>query len=433
MTRPNIICLAIDRLHVGYLGAYGNTWVSTPTLDRLASESFLLNRMTIDSPELETLYRSLWSGFHALAPQSRIAGNNSLMTRFAASGWHTTLITDDRAVSSHPLTQTFGEQVLVDHATRSNEKRIIADEIEETDAAIFFAEANNWLEKSIQQPFLLWLHTGVLGRLWDAPLEFRAQYHDEDDPSPEDWATVPNYKVTENTDPDELLGIRNAYAGQVSLVDQLVGSLIEAIDQSQFAANTLLVVFSPRGFPLAEHYRIGSCDNALYAELTHVPCIIRLPSRLGAGQRSQALVQPSDIFATLLDLALPQLNTPLQKTGFGSSIMPLIRGEVTQAFDRVCTVQVGEIQYRVETPAWAMRVAATTPTLDKSEVHPVLTQQTELFVKPDDWCEINEVSNRCPKIVEQMQSVLAEFGGNCKVGGALSSTALSSELISGLG
>src|SRR5258708_6495236 len=30
MPSKNILCIVIDRLHVGFVGAYGNTWISTP-------------------------------------------------------------------------------------------------------------------------------------------------------------------------------------------------------------------------------------------------------------------------------------------------------------------------------------------------------------------------------------------------------------------
>ncbi len=46
----NVVCLVVDRLHSGYLGAYGNSWIATPNIDRLAAESFLLDRGYVDSP-----------------------------------------------------------------------------------------------------------------------------------------------------------------------------------------------------------------------------------------------------------------------------------------------------------------------------------------------------------------------------------------------
>ena len=63
----NAICLVIDRLHAGYLGAWGNTWIETPWLDRLAAESLVFDQMLVDTPHLEPLYRSYWHGLHALA------------------------------------------------------------------------------------------------------------------------------------------------------------------------------------------------------------------------------------------------------------------------------------------------------------------------------------------------------------------------------
>ena len=37
----NVICVVIDGLQPAFLGAYGNTWIATPDLDRLAAESFV--------------------------------------------------------------------------------------------------------------------------------------------------------------------------------------------------------------------------------------------------------------------------------------------------------------------------------------------------------------------------------------------------------
>ena len=70
----NAICLVIDRLHRGFLGAYGNTWIETPAFDRLAAESFVFDQMLVDSPRLGPLYRSFWQGWHALAPAGRRIG-----------------------------------------------------------------------------------------------------------------------------------------------------------------------------------------------------------------------------------------------------------------------------------------------------------------------------------------------------------------------
>ena len=67
----NAICLVIDRLHRGFLGAYGNTWIETPAIDRLAAESFVFDQALVDTPHLAALYRSYWQGWHALRRMSK--------------------------------------------------------------------------------------------------------------------------------------------------------------------------------------------------------------------------------------------------------------------------------------------------------------------------------------------------------------------------
>ena len=49
---PPVICLMMDRLSVGMLGAYGNTWIGTPCFDRLAFGSILADQMLLTSPTL---------------------------------------------------------------------------------------------------------------------------------------------------------------------------------------------------------------------------------------------------------------------------------------------------------------------------------------------------------------------------------------------
>ena len=40
----NAIIVAIDRLHAGYLGCYGNAWILTPAFNRLAAEGFVFDQ-----------------------------------------------------------------------------------------------------------------------------------------------------------------------------------------------------------------------------------------------------------------------------------------------------------------------------------------------------------------------------------------------------
>jgi arylsulfatase A-like enzyme len=188
-------------------------------------------------------------------------------------------------------------------------------------------------------------------------------------------------------------------------------------------------LLSPRGISLAEHRRIGACDDALYAELTHVPCMIRFPQNTMASQRSQALVQPGDMFATLLELVgMAPGDTAGGQLGIGRSILPLVRGEATLSFDLACS-RAGRHERRIETPAWGARVPADLVNKAEGEAGGETSERTELFVKPDDWSEANDIAYRCPEIAGQMRAALAAFERGCETGE--NGVAISRELLLG--
>jgi arylsulfatase A-like enzyme len=377
----NAICLAIDRLHVGYLGAFGNTWIQTPALDRLASESVVFDQFHLDSPRLESLCRSCWQGLHALAPGESAGGPATLAKLLEGSGIHTALVTDDPQVAYHPLARDFEELVEFGLPGATSP----AEDVEDTYLAEAFAQLVDHLEKR-RKPFFSWCHLQVMGGPWDAPLSLRERYREEGDPEPLGTAAAPCRMLEKNFDPDELLAISQAYAGQVGVLDVCLGALVEFLQGSSLAKDTLVVLLSARGFPLGEHRRVGPCDEALYAELVHVPLLIRFPDGLGAAARSQALVQPSDLYATILDcwgLAPPA------GAMAALSLLPLARYESFFLRDRLAIA--GGAETAIRTPAWYLRDA----------------EPPELFAKPDDFWEVNSVAERYPELVASLREALA--------------------------
>ena len=101
------------------------------------------------------------------------------------------------------------------------------------------------------------------------------QLHDDFERDPSDAAAVPSRVLDDDYDPDELLLMSQAYAGQVSLLDTCVGGLIEFLDAGPPGDETLLLLLSSRGFPLGEHRLVGSRGETLNGELVHVPLLIR--------------------------------------------------------------------------------------------------------------------------------------------------------------
>jgi hypothetical protein len=404
----NAICLVIDRLHAGYLGAWGNTWIETPSLDRLASQSLVFDQMLADTPELGPLYRSYWHGWHALCPPPP-ADRRSLPAMLREAGVASVLLADEPAIRQHPLAAEFDEVVPIDPPWQAQVAG--RGQFEQTHLARCFLQIIDWLN-SAPRPFLLWCHLASLGTIWDAPLEFRCRYLEEGDPPPPSSADVPDRLLDENPDPDDVWGVSQSYAGQVSLLDTCLGALDEFLRGSPLAADTLLALTSARGFPLGEHGRLGPCDQALYGELLHVPLLLRFPDNLGAAMRSQALVEPADLWATLLDYW--QIGDP-PRSPSGGSLMPLAREELPALRDRLCAIGRGS-ERAIRTPAWYLRRAA----------------EPELFAKPADFWEVNNVASRCQEVVECLGDAIVEFEQVLHAGRVADLPALHEVLVEGL-
>jgi hypothetical protein len=375
------VVLIVDRLGAGYLGPYGNTWIGTPHWNRLAVESFLGEFALTDCPQPEVVYRSYWQGLHALCPDTP---SESLPECVRRRGVRSALLTDAVDVAERPIARQFDERIVLPPLPAGP----AAGAVEQTAMAQTFAAAIEWLEAA-RGPFLLWIHCRGMDGPWDAPWDFRQQFADEEDPVPPVFVEPPVKRLEQDYDPDEVLGLRQAYAGQVSLSDVCLSALLDAAEAAGMWGNTLLAVTSPRGYPLGEHGCVGPCDAALHGEVLHVPWLLRLPDGAGAAVRSRQLIQPPDLFATLADW----WQLPLGPAVWGRSLLPVVRGAEHPHGDRAAAVH--DAHRAVRTPAWFL------------STHP--DGRRELYAKPDDRWEANEVSGRCLEAVDELELVLDQL------------------------
>jgi arylsulfatase A-like enzyme len=392
MMPRKIICLVIDRLRAAALGAYGAAWCETPALDRLASESFLCDQALLPAQGLEAVYRALWRGDHPLAPA---VGQAALPAALREAGFRTTLLTDEPTVAEHPLAEGFEDRLRLP----SPPANAPAASLQETQLADFFVAAVGALEQleeleeqEADRPALLWLHARGMAGPWDAPLAARDSLVDEEDPPPPRGTEVPSLVLPADFDPDVPLGYTYAYAGQVIALDACVAALLDHFRQSPLVDDALFVLLGARGFPLGEHRRVGGAEEILYGEAVQVPWLMRFPDGLGRLARSGALVQPGDLPATLLDwLGLEgRWIAPASR-----SLLPLVRGEAEQVRDRLClTTTSGGRAIR---------------TRDWHAIFPPGDEPAELYVKPDDRWEFNEVANRAPEAVAELREAHAQF------------------------
>ena len=404
-TRSAVV-LVVDRLSASQLGPYGNTWFDTPALNRLASESVLFENMLADSPQLEKSYHSYWQGLHSSCTAGKHA-RPDLLQLLHQAGTFSTLLTDEGLVAEHALAEGF-DRCLAASVTAATQA---AADVAQTEIAHLMAAAIEQL-KPIHSSSLLWIHSRGMNGPWDGPTELRMALVDEEDPVPGDFIEPPHKQFKEKPDPDELLGYNQAYAGQVMALDICIEAFLDALSDSPAANETLLIFTSPRGYPLGQHARVGPCDNALYAELLHVPLLIRYPDSQRATERCHALVQPADLFSTLADWFEVSAEGPLAHS---QSLSALLENRQPSPRDRICSVSDGQISLR--TQGWFLRQAE---------------DRRELYAKPDDRWEVNEVSDRCGDVAEQMAEAANLYLQAVETLGELNLPDLPEVLVSGL-
>lgn len=372
----NALVITIDRWHVGYLGCYGNTWAETPEFDRLATEGFVFDQCFTPTLELaEQFPRLWWQGTHPLVKQ--FSGQNLFSTVPVSI-----LLSDD------PLVSIAGESYFSEViALESAEPAELSEEIEGTHLAGCSAVVAETLGPLLQgeEPWFVWVHLRSLGDSWDAPLWVRERLREDDEEPLYSQAQPPEQAVTAETDPDELLSLQRAYAAQVMVLDTCLGPIFELVRSA--ADPPTMMVAGTRGYPLGEHGRVGIANAELHEESLHLPLILRVPGIANA--RSQALVQPQDFLPTLCHW----WNLPTPEQFACESWLPLIEHERDSLRDRL--VMVGPQQLALRTPAWFLIQS-------RNEENP----EVQLFVKPDDRWERNEVADRVPQIAEAMQQTL---------------------------
>ncbi|MCG8586290.1 MAG: sulfatase-like hydrolase/transferase [Pirellulales bacterium] len=393
----NLVCLVIDGLGAGALGCYGNTWLETPALDRLAAESLVFDQATVECPDLTSVYRAWWQGIPSDADDAQ---QLTLVRVLADAGFATCLMTDDQSLATHALAADFDQQVVLPNVDCNS----ATETIDQTHAAQFFAAALDALGK-LKTPHFAWLHwQGMLGT-WDAPRRFRERLADDEDPSPPDFVDVPSLQLPEDDDPDHLLGMMQAYGGQVALLDECFGAFAEQVFSDSRLEDTLFMLLSPRGFPLGEHRGVGlAMDDAgciagpPYSELVHVPWLMRFGDGRRRLDRSAALVQPIDLPATAL-AALSVETAAFDGCGRNLLAENLHQDDAV----RECAFMSTSTHVGVRTRQWHY-VQPKDSSVD-SEVGDE-TLAAELYVKSDDRWEVNNVANLCRDEAEDCKLAL---------------------------
>ncbi len=376
--KPNILFIFSDDHAQHAISAYGSKVNRTPHIDRLAKEgarfanSFVAN--SICTPSRATLLTGQYSHLNAVPVFNRFDGSrDNVAKRLQAGGYHTGMIGKwhlgsdptgfDRWIVLPGQGEYWNPQFLV-----AGRKLTIEGHCTDitTELGLEFLKT-----RPQDKPFFLMLHHKAPHRNWAPATRQIEMFKDKIIPEPgtlwDTYATrpaaLPENKQTIARDltrrdlklapPADLKGPELAkwldavpmelevdgkkltgkelvqwkyqkymrdYLACVQGVDDSVGRVLDYLDQSGLAKNTIVIYSSDNGWYLGD---LGLYDKRFsYEPGLRAPLIVRGPG-VKVGQVPTQFVGNADLAPTFLDLA----GLPVPDSMQGRSLAPLLRGE----------------------------------------------------------------------------------------------------------
>jgi arylsulfatase A-like enzyme len=110
------------------------------------------------------------------------------------------------------------------------------------------------------------------------------------------------------------------YLACIQSVDENVGRMLDYLEESGLAENTVVIYNSDQGFYLGEH---GWFDKRfMYEESLRTPLVVRWPGVTGSGKVNDELVSNLDFAQTFLEIGGVEAPDDMQ----GKSLVPLLQG-----------------------------------------------------------------------------------------------------------
>ena len=125
------------------------------------------------------------------------------------------------------------------------------------------------------------------------------------------------FKIREET-PEQARKAIHAYYACATFIDDQIGLILDALEETGLADNTIVIFTSDHGFHLGEHGMWSKIS--LFEQVTRVPFIVRIPG-VTRGATSDGIIELVDLYPTLCEIL--GLDLPHDKLE-GISFLPLI-------------------------------------------------------------------------------------------------------------
>ncbi len=380
---PNLILITADDLGWRELGCYGNPYIHSPNLDRLAEEGVRFTNAFVTAPSCSPCRASIITG---QTPHSvGVLGLTHIHKEFSLSPDEMTLPHALRTAGYVTALQgKWHASSFFDNLSQFGYQKRLGSYfpwIKSTKKACRFIERNR------NRPFYLELNFIDTHRKAAIPFDFVKKF-----PVNPDEIKIPNYWAI--PDWPEIREDVAGYYSHIANMDRKIGEVLDHLDHLGLSENTIVCFVSDNGAPYP------GAKMFLYDRGIGTPFILRRPGLIQAGSVRDELVSVVDILPTFLDAAGMVIPASAQ----GRSLLPLGRGEKPAWRDAVFTEMTWHVNYhpmrsirtrewkyilnlsedpvgldQCEPLKWAQRVAALP---DQTCLRP--RPPEELFYLPDD-------------------------------------------------
>lgn len=371
--RPNILMIFSDEHHWGYSGFNGHQIVRTPNLDRLARRGVNFTNAYCNSPLCSPSRQSFMAGQYphkigawnncCAMPENTVtwahalglAGYETLLCgKMHFNGYQKLYGFDRRPVleGNTDGQEFFSYGVRTSHDwTRplpyrcGNKSPIAGAGVDTPNRQLIFRQDRKIVDGTIRE--LLERGRAPRGRPWalccgtilphppflarqdlfdsyagkvDLPVNWRGENLGEVDRAMRTFYRMDAGAHTEA----EILRARQAYYALITEFDEYVGRILDALERSGHAENTIVLYFSDHGEMAGEHGMIAKCS--LREASARIPLIVSQPGRYPEGVKVDTPVSLVDLYPTFLDMAGGSLPSLLAADLDGHSLVPLLEG-----------------------------------------------------------------------------------------------------------
>ena len=345
--RPNFVIMMTDDQRADAISCAGNRVLSTPNMDRIASEGVRFRNMFVTNslcrPSRATLLTGMYSHSHGIIDnkgKKRLKPDQPILSDLLHNAGYEVAFCGKSHISG-ALRDRKWDYYFGYKGQGRYQNPVIAEGVDGKDVVypgymddIVTTKAVKWLAADHDRPFCLFLFFKAPHRSWirarrhhdlfrDAIIEKPSTY-DEDlngyPGKPRAFANADN-KIGNFNDVRSLDGFVKDYYATLVAVDENVGRVLKVLKETERLDDTAVLFTSDNGF---FHGEWRAFDKRFMHEPSiRVPLLLRYPKLIKAGALNDSMVLNIDIAPTVLELAGVSIPPFMQ----GQSLVPLLKGE----------------------------------------------------------------------------------------------------------